>query len=189
MLEMENLDKRKFTTHFINRSIQQHKFSKVHRIQGLRNYSNSWLELDWTRKIKFVAVETRWEIRGSQKRKEFMFLDCTGTFLLLPISQEGWWVKGEEFMRKHLDPNPGKTGFAPGPLNLELSTSCKKVCFIPPAQQKGTGGVWVSIVHRDLIYFSFLLLIIFQDEKIKFIMTNSKKELCGDVWAGRYNSN
>lgn len=41
-------------------------------------------------------------------------------------------------MRKRLDPNSGKIWFAPGPLNLELSTSCKKVCFLPPAQQKGT---------------------------------------------------
>lgn len=43
-----------------------------------------------------------------------MFLDGTGTFLLLPMSQEGCWVKGEEFMKKHLHPNSGETWFAPG---------------------------------------------------------------------------
>lgn len=114
MFEMENLDKRKFTIHFINRSVLQHKFSKAHRIQCLRNYSNAWMELDWSRKITFVAVETRWEVIGRQNRKQFMFLDCTGTFLLLPVSQEGWWIKGEEFMKKHLDSNSGETWFPPG---------------------------------------------------------------------------
>lgn len=37
-----------------------------------------------------------------------------------------------------------------------------------------SGGVCISIVHRDLIFFVvvFLQLILLQDEKIKFMMTN-----------------
>lgn len=49
MLEMENLDKRKFTTHFINRSIQQRKFSKVHRIQGFETLQKLQQLLDGVR--------------------------------------------------------------------------------------------------------------------------------------------
>ena len=48
---------------------QRKKFSIAHGIRSLRNDSSSWMELDWSRKIKPLPVETRWEVVGRWSRK------------------------------------------------------------------------------------------------------------------------